>query len=108
MLCSPARSPLAAVRLAGRLGRPSSRPELALERGRRLLQRARVGTGGQVLPATVADDEDDVGPATGGDLLVGDAQRRVQDRAGRDAGEDALLDRKSSLNSSHANISYAV
>ena len=33
---------------------------------------------------------DDVGMPAGGDLLVGDAEGRVQDRAGRYAGEDAL------------------
>src|SRR3954451_16319153 len=67
-----------------------SGPELALQCGGRLLQRARVGAGGEVLPAAVADDEADVGPPAGGQFLVGDAQRGVQDRAGRDAGEDAL------------------
>src|SRR4051812_11354749 len=68
----------------------SSGPELALERGRRILQRTAVGAGREVLPAAVADDEADVGVATGGDLLVGDTERGVQDRAGRDAREDAF------------------
>src|SRR3954468_19061772 len=72
-----------------RVGRRSG-PELALEPRTRFLEGARVGPGGQVLPPAVGDDEADVGPPAGGDLLVGDAQRRVQDRAGRDAGEDAL------------------
>src|SRR3954471_15425103 len=73
-----------------RCGVSGSGPELALELRGRLLERARVGAGGQVLPPAVADDEADVGPPARRDLLVGDAARRVQDRAGRDAGEDAL------------------
>src|SRR4051794_7092538 len=67
-----------------------SGPELALQGGGGLLESARVGAGREVLPAAVADDEADVGPPPRRDLLVGDAERRVQDRAGRDAGEDAL------------------
>src|SRR3954451_4619979 len=70
--------------------RRRSGPELALQLGGRLLERARVGAGGQVLPPAVADDEADVGPPARRDLLVGDAERGVQDRAGRDTGEDAL------------------
>src|SRR4051794_36855938 len=66
------------------------RPELALQGGRRLVQGAGVGAGGEVLPAAVADDEADVRVPAGRDLLVGDAERGVQDRAGRDAGEDAF------------------
>ena len=89
------RIPMAPVRLTGSgTARGTSAvplgPELALERGGRLVERAGVGAGGEVLPATVADDEDDVGPAAGRDLLVGDPERGVQDRAGRDPGEDAL------------------
>src|SRR5438046_459614 len=72
------------------LPRPEgSGPELAFQHRGGLLERAGIGPGGQVLPATVGDDEHDVGAPAGGDLLVGDAERRVQDRAGRDAGEDA-------------------
>src|SRR4051794_28585905 len=56
-----------------------SGPELALQRGRCLLEGARVGARGQVLPPAVADDEADVGPSPGGHLLLGDAERRVQD-----------------------------
>ena len=52
---------------------------------------ALVGAGGEVLPAAVADDERDVGALPRLDRLGRLAQRRVQDRAGGDAGEDALL-----------------
>ena len=51
---------------------------------------ALVGAGGEVLPAAVADDEGDVGALARLDRLGGLAERGVQDRAGGDAGEDAL------------------
>ena len=52
-----------------------------------LVDRQRVDAAGQVLPAVVADDEDDVALVH----LAGDAHRDRGDRAGRDAGEQALL-----------------
>ena len=45
------------------------------------------GAGGQVLPAAVADDEDDHALVD----LLGDAGRAGDGRAGRDAGEHADL-----------------
>src|SRR5687767_5214135 len=80
------------IRLPGARGARAvpSGPELTLERGGGLLERAGVGAGREILPAAVSHDEDDVGVPAGRDLLVGDAQRRMQDRARRDAGEDAL------------------
>src|SRR6476661_4889452 len=68
-----------------------SGPELALEAVLRLVDGALVGPGGEVLPATVADDEGDVGTLARLDGLGRLAERRVQDRPGGDAGEDALL-----------------
>src|SRR3954468_6747739 len=65
-------------------GSTASGPELALQRGGGLLQGAAVGAGGEVFPAAVAHDEHDVGVPAGGDLLVGDAERSVQDGARRD------------------------
>ena len=47
-----------------------SGPELALQRGGGLLERARVGAGGEVLPAPVGDDERDIGVPAGGDLRL--------------------------------------
>src|SRR3954453_5723225 len=67
-----------------------SGPELALEVVLRLVERAFVGAGREVLPAAVADDERDVRAVTGLDRLGRDAERRVQDRAGGDAREDAF------------------
>src|SRR3982751_6362044 len=52
-----------------------------------LLDRLRVDAGGEVLPAVVGDQEDDVA----GVELTGDAMGDRGDRAGRDTGEDALL-----------------
>src|SRR3954471_16710807 len=52
-----------------------------------LFDGARVDAAGEVLPAVVADDEDDVALVH----LVGDPHRDRRDRAARDAGEDALL-----------------
>ena len=67
-----------------------SGPQLALELLGGLLQRAGVGAGRQVLPAAVAHDERAVGALAVVDAL-GDRQRRMQDRAGGDPGEDALV-----------------
>src|SRR5919107_5143714 len=69
---------------------PLSGPELTFQCRGGLVERARVGAGREVLPAAVAHDEGDVGLASGRHLLVGDAERSVQDGTGRDAGEDAL------------------
>ena len=66
------------------------RPELTLEPVLGLVDGAFVGPGGEVLPAAVADHEDDVGALAGPDGLGGLRERGVQDRAGRDAGEQAL------------------
>src|SRR5262249_42573944 len=52
-----------------------------------LLDRLRVDAGGEVLPAVVGDDEDDVAALE----LAGDAVGDRGDRTGGDAGEDALL-----------------
>src|ERR1700744_287010 len=52
-----------------------------------LLERLRVDTGGEVLPAVVGDQEDDVA----GVELTGDAGGDAGDGAAGDAGEDALL-----------------
>src|SRR5262249_46076078 len=72
--------------------RPASGPELAVEVfDGRLRRRGRVAARGQVLPAPVRDDEDDVRRFTGPEGPAGDADGRVEGRAGRDAGEDALL-----------------
>src|SRR5688500_15431266 len=49
-----------------------SGPELALQRGRGLLERTGIRAGREVLPPAVADDEADVGVPAGRDLLVGD------------------------------------
>src|SRR5688500_6969609 len=65
-------------------------PELALEPVLGLVDGALVGAGREVLPATVAHDERDVGAFPRLGRLGGLAQRGVQDRAGRDAGEDAF------------------
>src|SRR6476469_4528707 len=70
---------------AGRLG-----PELAVEAVLGLVDGALVGAGREVLPAAVADDEGDVGGLPRLDRLGGLAERGVEDRAGGDAGEDAL------------------
>src|SRR5690349_10205941 len=72
------------------LPRGSSGPELALEPLLGLLDRALVGTGGEVLPAAVAHHERDVGPLPRLDALGRLSQRRMQDRAGGDPGEDAF------------------
>src|SRR3954462_4588104 len=66
-------------------------PELALEGLLGLLERAGGGAGREVLPAAVRDHEGDVGPLTVTHGLHRLAHRGVQDRAGGDAGEDALL-----------------
>src|SRR6478672_10557266 len=73
-------------RAAGR----SSGPELALEAVLGLVDGALVGAGGEVLHASVGHDERDVGALPRLDRLGGLAERGVQDRPGRDAGEDAL------------------
>src|SRR4249920_1902464 len=52
-----------------------------------LLDRLRVDARGEVLPAVVGDQEDDVAALE----LAGDAGGDGGDGAGRDAGEDALL-----------------
>src|SRR4051794_39692180 len=52
-----------------------------------LVDRTSVDARGQVLPAVVADDEDDVALVQ----LAGDAHGDRRDRARRDAGEHALL-----------------
>src|SRR5689334_23282772 len=64
----------------------SSRPELTLEAVLRLVDGALVGAGGEVLPAAVTHDEDDVRALAGLHRLGGLAECGVQDRAGRDAG----------------------
>src|SRR5690606_40369062 len=90
-----------------------SGPELAFEALLRLFQRALVGSGGQVLPSGVGDDERDVGALPLPDGPGRHPEGGVQHAAGGDAREDPLfveeLDRKSTrLNSSHVKISYAV
>src|ERR1044072_8459897 len=50
-----------------------------------LVDRLRVDAGGEVLPAVVGDQEDDVAALE----LLGDAHGDARDRAGGDAGEDA-------------------
>src|SRR3954451_2056943 len=78
-----------ACRDGGRACR-DSRPELALEALLGLVDRALVGPGGQVLPAPVADYENDVRPRAGAHALRCLAECRVQNGTGRDAGEDSL------------------
>src|SRR3954451_13106226 len=88
-----ASGPKSSYEPRNRLSKPwASGPELALEPLGGLLQRARVGAGREALPAAVTDDERDVGAlvALARDP-VGDRQGGVQDRAGRDSGEDALM-----------------
>src|SRR4051794_30213079 len=68
-----------------------SGPELALEPLGRLVERAGVRTGRQVLPARVADHERDVCALARLDRTVGLRERGVQDRAGGDADEQPLL-----------------
>src|SRR5690606_32237213 len=68
------------------------RPELSLELLDGLLGGGRrVDAGGEVLPAAVGDDEDDVGAPALLQGLPADAEGRVQGRSGGDAREDALL-----------------
>src|SRR3954471_3688406 len=69
----------------------ASGPELAVERGLRLGESAGVGTRREVLPTAVAHDETHIGPLPLLGGTSGDAERRVQDRAGRDADEHALV-----------------
>src|SRR5438093_717397 len=52
-----------------------------------LVHRQRVDAAGEVLPAVVGHDEDDVALVE----LTGDPHRHRRDGPGRDAGEDALL-----------------
>src|SRR5690606_23551855 len=65
-------------------------PAVAVQLGRRLVRRTRVGTGGQILPPGIGDHERDVGALTGPHGLLRRRQRRVQHRTGRNAREDAL------------------
>src|SRR6478672_8500562 len=74
----------------GITGGVSSCPELTLEAVLRLVDGALVRAGGEVLPAAVGDHEGDVGTLARGDRLRGLGERGVEDRAGRDTGEDAL------------------
>src|SRR4051794_15648678 len=67
-----------------------SGPELALEPVLGLIDRALVGTGGEVLPTTVADHEGYVGLLPCLERLRGLGQSSVQDRPGGDSGEDAF------------------
>src|SRR5262245_52057392 len=71
--------------LSGRSG-----PELTLEPILGLVDGALVGPGGKVLPAAIGHHERDVGALAGLDRLRRLRERGVQDRAGRDSGEDAL------------------
>src|SRR4051794_20080462 len=67
-----------------------SGPELAVEAFLGLVDRALVGAGGEVLPAAVAHHERDLCRFSRFDRLRGLGERGMQDRAGRDAGEDAF------------------
>src|SRR4051794_37628831 len=67
------------------------RPELPPDRFCRLLQRPGVGTGGEVLPAAVGDHERDVRTLPVARSAAGLCESGVEDRARRDAGEDAFL-----------------
>src|SRR4051794_8040749 len=67
------------------------RPERALEALGRLREAAAVGTGREVLPPAVTDDEGDVTPLAARGHPIGDGHRGVQDRAAGDAGEDAFV-----------------
>src|SRR5688500_6377986 len=69
---------------------PGSGPELSVEPVLGLVDGAFVGAGREVLPATVAHHEGDVGALAGLDGLGRLAERGVEDGAGGDAGEDAL------------------
>src|SRR5690606_4909916 len=71
--------------------RGGSRPQLAFEPALGLLEGAVVGAGGQVFPAAVGDHEGDVGASARLQRLAADADRGVQDGAGAEAREDALL-----------------
>src|SRR5699024_8561 len=66
-------------------------PEVAVETFLRLLERALVCTGGQILPRGVGDDEGDVSALPGTLGLACHRHGRVQGSPGRNAGEDALL-----------------
>src|SRR4051812_34079373 len=70
---------------------PRSGPELALEVGLGLVQRACVGAGREVLPSRITDHQRHVGATTFLRSLGRHAERGMQDRTGRDAGEDALV-----------------
>ncbi|MGH3932644.1 MAG: PLP-dependent cysteine synthase family protein, partial [Pseudonocardiaceae bacterium] len=63
---------------------------LAVETILGVVEGAFVGAGREILPAAVGDDERDVGPYARAHRLGRHAQRRVEDRAGGDAREDAL------------------
>ena len=77
------------MRCPGRSGR--SGPELALEALLGLVDGALVGAGGEVLPAAVGRPRTRCRPAPRAlTALAAWAERGVQDRAGGDAGEDAL------------------
>src|SRR5436305_23892 len=87
---SPARPAGPTVR-AGPWPGTSLRPELSLEPLRGFVERAVICACTQVFPAAICDDEGDVGCFVRFHRAACFAQRRVQDRTGRDAGEDALL-----------------
>src|SRR4051794_31583065 len=70
-----------------RMARMSGSPPDGRVEVRDLVDRQGVETRGQVLPAVVADDEDDIALVE----LVRDPDGDRRDRAGRDAREDALL-----------------
>src|SRR5690625_639643 len=70
--------------------RPRSGPELALEPLLGLVDRALVRSRGEVLPATVGDDEHDIGTLTRLDRLRRLCESGVQDRTARQAGEQAF------------------
>src|SRR5215212_6826637 len=61
-------------------------PQLAAEAGLGGVRVGPVGAGGQVLPAAVGGEDDDVGPLQ----AFGHPQGDVQDGPGGDAGEQAL------------------
>ncbi len=71
-------------------GNEKLRPELAVERFLGLGERAAVGAGGEIFPATIGDQEGHVGAPPRLDRLVRDIERRMQDRARGEAREEAF------------------
>src|SRR5699024_2466956 len=70
--------------------RSRSRPELAFESLLGLVDGALVRSRGEVLPATVGDDEHDIGTLARLDRLRRLCESGVQDRTARQAGEQAF------------------